>query len=155
MLDEGSEPHFGGGQRRCDQLAFGDVQDLRHEPGGRPIRVASHGDVQFDPHELAVLVDVALHHLVLVARPDHALLEQLEIEFKIIRVRDGLERRVEQFDGGVAEHRAQRRVDAQEMSVGVDEGDTNRCSLERQSKVLLAGPQAFTGGGPFRLAPSP
>ncbi len=124
-------------QRPLEALALRNVLDLRYEIHGPAGRISNQRHGQQHPHDVAILVQVALFHVVMGQRPIEHLPHVADVRVEIILVGDGLEIAAEQFLRGVADDAAQRPVDPQPTAVRGDQRHADGREFEGASKSLL------------------
>ncbi len=148
-----AQGHFGefalAVQRVLERLALADVLRLRHEVARRAVFVAHHRHAQLQVHGVAVLVEIALLQLIGVAPAAEHLCHQLHVDGQIVGMGDRGDVQLEQLALAIAEHPANRRIDAQEATIGMDQRHADGGMLERAEEALFALVQLQLQGAPL------
>ena len=129
------------GQPLVDLLLLADVLDLRDEVERRACLVAHQRNAQERPDVVAVGVPVALLDRIRLALAGEQRAHVVEVDVEILRMRERLERGLEQLLLAVAENAAERGVDAGEATVGRHERLADRGLVEGVAEALLRVPQ--------------
>ena len=128
-------------QTFLQDLALGDVLDLGDEVQRLAFFVVHQRDAQENPHHLALLMEVALLHLVgaylSVQHPAHL----IKIRIEVVGVGYVLEGLVQQLHFSVAEHVAQGSVRPKEAPVGPHQRHPDGCVVEGPPEPLLGFPK--------------
>src|SRR4051794_15594769 len=127
-------------QLAVEPLSVGDVLHLRHETPSVAVFIASQGHPQLRPYRRAVTAQVALLQLVARDAAAKQFAEELDVGVEVVGMGDLMERPAGQLVGGVAENRAQRRIDVQAAAVQVDEGHADGRVVEGATQLLVRDP---------------
>ena len=115
------------------------------EAAGFTRGIADQRAAQVAPHDLAVLAQVALLHLIGVDLAGQRAAHEGPVRLNILRMGEAPGTRRQQLRGGVAQHGAEGLVDAQHRGIGTGQQHAHRRMLEGNAEELLAFPER--GGG--------
>lgn len=127
-----------------------EVVDLADEVKRLFFRIPDQADAQQAPDRVALLVEIALLHLVGGNLTGQRLFEVGEVFLEVVRMGDRLEVSRQQFFFAVADDLAERAVHLQQFPVEVDEGEAMRSRLEGAAEAFLAFAERFLGAHLFR-----
>ncbi len=117
---------------------LGDVLDLRDEMERLVLAVAGEGDVEVDPDDVAVLVMVALLHVVGGGAAFDEVVDVAEVGVEVLGVGEVLEGEAGEFLGLVTDDFAERAVDLEKATRERDERDAVGGVLEGAGEAFLA-----------------
>ena len=115
-----------------------EVLDLRDEVHRLALRIADQGHAEQAPEHAALLVHVALFHLVGADPPGDQVLEVVQVGIQVVGVGEVHEIAVQQLFAAVAEHAAQFVVDLQPAAIRGDQGHAQGRRVEGIAEALLA-----------------